>query len=71
MHWWGAWIHRQFLRSLLTRKPAGADSNLDKTQRPNRAGAWYNLDTGSPTHRPRVRKRCMMVENTWNIASHT
>lgn len=34
------WVHRQFLRSLLTRKPSGAKSNLDKTQWSASNEAW-------------------------------
>jgi len=41
MHWQGAWVHRQFLRSSLTRKPTRANSNLDKSQWPDSDGAWY------------------------------
>lgn len=37
MYWQGAWIHRQFLRSLLNRKPIGANS---KTQWPDGDEAW-------------------------------
>lgn len=39
IYWQEAWVHRQFLRSLLNRKPIGANSNLDKTQWPDGDGA--------------------------------
>lgn len=40
MHGQGAWVHGQFSRSSLTRRPTGADSDPDRSQRPDRDGAW-------------------------------
>lgn len=66
MHWQWAWVHRQFLRSSLTRRPTGAKSNLDKSV----MGHGIDLDKCSTVEGPRGRKRHMMVYNTWHSASH-
>lgn len=56
MHWQGAWVHRQFSRSLLNRKSVGADNNLDKIPWPERNEAGAELDEGSPVEGPRGRR---------------